>query len=346
MALNNLFNLFSGGDKKKPKRTKSTSKKEKTIVQEKVEPEEEVDEGPPWWEKELNPVQEDVKFTGINNEELFIELESNIKMGNFNLIEIPDTVMRIVRLLNSSDFDYSEVEDLINRSGGLAGEVVKLANSSQYSRGRKVTRIRDALTRLGPKKVNAILYLHSSKSSLSENQNFNKMIKDIMDHSYAVAQIANYLSLRYYPDPDAAFLAGLLHDIGKLALLKELQDRFNIPDINVDLTESSFGDIIPNLHEMAGRFIAKSWHMPDDIVTCIANHHSPEQVRMVNDEDTDQVKHLTYLIQMSDIIARLLGHGRPLGSIDIFGIPASVQLGLYNEDTTIQFLKDLPKALK
>ena len=345
MALNNLFNLFSGDSKKKPKRTKSAPKK-KTMVSEKAEVEEEVDEGPPWWEKELNPVQQDVKFSGISNEDLFIDLESKIKMGNFNLIEIPDTVMRIVRLLNSNDFDYNEVEDLINRSSGLAGEVVKIANSSQYSRGRKITRIRDALTRLGPKKVNAILYLHSSKSSLSENQSFNKMIKDIMDHSYAVAQIANYLSLRYYPDPDSAFLAGLLHDIGKLAILKELQDRFNIPDINMELTESSFGDVIPNLHEMAGRYIAKSWHMSEDIVTCIANHHSPEQVNMINEADTDQVRHLTYLIQMSDIMARILGHGRPLGSLDIFGIPASVQLGMYEDDTTIQFLKDLPKALK
>ncbi len=301
-----------------------------------------------WWEMEPGEKPKAVQLQGINSRQVYLELLNKIKLNNFTVIEIPDNLMKIIRLLNEKEFDYHEVEEIFTHSGSLAGEVIKIANSAVYSRGVKINRIRDALTRLGPNKIKAVLYLHSSRDTICKDERFVDIAKGIIDHCYVVGQIASYLSLRYYPDPDNAFLAGLMHDIGKLGIVKEISDFYDIPATQRDLAENSFGEVIPMLHELAGRFIAKNWNMSEDVSYAIENHHQPNHFlsQEGGDENTEVNKQLATLIHVCDIIARMNGKGNHIGKIEFFELPAVQHLGIVDDDNTKQFLSEIPRIVK
>ena len=105
---------------------------------------------------------------------------------------------------------------------------------------------------LGLQTVKGILYMQATKVPAAKNTAFHHIATAIVEHSCVVAQIANYLSLRYFPDPDMAFVAGLLHDIGKLALLGEIADNYATEAGDGTYTEESLDDIMQPLHQATG----------------------------------------------------------------------------------------------
>ncbi|MCJ8328952.1 MAG: HDOD domain-containing protein [Lentisphaeria bacterium] len=293
-----------------------------------------------WWEMEIESSAKPIVFDHIDLYAIQRGLKEKIRFNKLSLIEIPENIMKIINILNSKEFDYIKIEGMIQQSAVLTGEIIKIANSAVYSRGFKVTRIRDALTRLGPNKVNAILYLHATMESIKDPRIVH-LAKSIILHSQAVAQIASYLSHRYYPDPDNAFLAGILHDIGKLAILKELTEQYDLPLKTQIASDLCFGDLMPILHERIGAYIGKSWNLENDVITSIACHHSPSQVKIMNDS-TEMAFALTNLIHVSDIFARLLGRGNYLAEMDIFSLAACGHLGIEDTPDTRSFLNNIP----
>ncbi|RMD75735.1 MAG: HDOD domain-containing protein [Lentisphaerae bacterium] len=301
----------------------------------------------PWWEKEPAPPPRMIRLRGINCRQIYLEFLHKIKLNRLSIMEIPDNIMRVISLLNESEFDYAEIEDLVSRSGALVGEIIKIANSAVYSRGVKINRLRDALTRLGPQKIKAVLYLYSSRQYINSDERIVDLARTIMRHSYLTGLIAGYLAQRYYPDPDNAFLAGILHDVGKLALLKEVMESYDIPPSKNTLQETSFGETLPMLHQLVGRFIAKKWNLSEDICYVLAEHHQPQHfLSDTNWNSAELCYRLTGLVHFSDIVARMLGVGSYIGKIDIFKLPVARALGIEDDPETKRFLADIPILLE
>ena len=276
----------------------------------------------------------------------FVTEELNRKIDNdeFPVIEIPSNVMRTLQILNNPNFDYGEVSALVNHSPAMAGEFIRVINSSMFSRGVPISDLKLALPRLGRDNVKALLYMYSSKMCFVKDPLFNDLAISIVDHSYAVGLIASYLSQRFYPDPDGAFLAGLLHDIGKLGILKAISDNFRLPDdTNFKMTDEVFDNIFPHVHERAGKFLAGNWKINETVINAIEHHHDFMETSF---DESDQLGlHLSCIVNVSDTMARILGYGRSIGPTNIFSEASTIDLAMERDIETIKFLEDIPKIL-
>jgi HD-like signal output (HDOD) protein len=129
-------------------------------------------------------------------------------------------------------------------------------------------------------------------------------------HSLGCALISREFAAKIgFSDPAKAYAAGLLHDVGVVALLWVAPHEFRVAvqvahNENIPLNEAE-EKTLGVTHVDAGRIIASSWHLPADIVEVIAHHHCPERA--------PGNAALASIVCVSDLLCRLngMGHGHP-----------------------------------
>ncbi|OVE77619.1 hypothetical protein BVX99_02215 [bacterium F16] len=289
-----------------------------------------------WWESPAPMPEKAVEFEEVDTDAIYQKIADRLLNKEITMVDIPDNVMHTMQLLDQEEFDYAEVTEQIEKSPGLLGEFLKAANSAQFNRGKKITNIRVILPRLGRSNVKGILYLSSSKMALPGHELFKVVASEIVEHSMVVGRIAEYLSQNYYTDPNKAFLAGLVHDVGKMAIIKELGETTALPsDIDISFSETLFNNIFPNLHVEAGELIGSYWQLDGEILQAIRHHHASSYT------DEKDAMLLPALINFSDSCARLLGFGRPMEAVDIFSLPSAKALYIEDNPATRAFLQGL-----
>ncbi|MBN2642339.1 MAG: HDOD domain-containing protein [Victivallales bacterium] len=295
-----------------------------------------------WWNFKGYPPIDVPEFDAIDKNLIINDIQSRLASGSLPIIEIPENLLKAIRLLDSPDFDFHRVADLIERSPGLAGEFLKVVNSPLMSRGYPIHDLKNALPRLGKVKVKSLLYIYSAKMNLKGNSLFDELVADIVNHSYVVAIISSYLSQRFFADPDSAFMAGLLHDIGKLAILKSLSENFNLPKkLDFKVTNETFAYIFPELHEQVGVYIARHWNAGETVEAAVRHHHDVCVDGSMYD-DPDMAEKLSYMTNIGDTCARILGKGRWIGPVRLFREAAVIQMDWEQSWTTIEYLNVIP----
>ena len=342
--LNNIVNPRDDGDDASGQNKESVDRR-KLVPQSGSRPagDSGIDDANYWWCFEGHPHEDIPLFDIINNNLIINDIKANIKSGALPVIEIPDNVMKTLRLLDDPEFSYRDVAQLIERSPAMAGEFLKITNSSLMNTGSATIHdLRTALPRLGKVKIKSMLYMYSSKINFMNKSVFDTLAVDIVEHSYAVGLIAGYLSQRYFTNPDVAFFAGLLHDIGKLAILKSIADSYDIPkQPGMMFREEMFDRIFPELHEKVGLYIAQSWKIEDAVKAAILHHH--DLYVSPNDYSSpEMVENICCLINISDTIARILGKGKHIGPVNIFHEDAAVRMNMAKNWSTVEFLNNIP----
>jgi len=315
---------------------------DKSLARNKKNSADDINDSDYWWCFQGHPPIEDIHtFKEIDDEKVYHELSRRIDNDEFPVIEIPDNIMKTLNIVNNPEFDYADVANLINRSPSMAGEFIKVINSSLYSRGIIIHDLKLALPRLGKENVKALLYMYSTKMCFVNHPLFNTLAENIVDHSYATAIIASYMSQRFYPDPDGAFLAGLLHDIGKLGILKAISETYTLPrKVDYEVTLEVFDNILPALHGKAGKFLAENWKVNKTVVCAIEHHHDFMDYGFGEDEQLGY--HLSSLVNVADTMARILGCGQRMDAVNIFSLPATIDLSISKDYDTIAFLDNIP----
>lgn len=302
-----------------------------------------------WWSYEGSPdydsIRQEIPYSPEKLTEVIRHLNLKIEAGNIPVFSVPQHLYKVMGLLSRDDFDYGEIAMLIEQSPALAGMFINSINSAIYNRGFAISELRPALSRLGKNNIRALLQLYSIKVGFAGDERFGAIAAGIIHHSYAVAVIASYLSQRFFPDPSLAFLAGLLHDIGKLGILKELSlNRDFCDNLKGKPNEYMFEKIFVNRHEKVGHFLGEKWHMDPLSLAAIAAHHNFWEHCFAEEDQLDF--HLCLIINLSDTIARILGKGKPIAKTNIFREPATIDLCIEKDFSTIEFLNDLPEVVR
>lgn len=311
----------------------------------KKKPEDPIKDSDYWWcfEGHSQPDLGSV-FELLDTKEVGEVINKKLETDEFPVIEIPENIMRTMQILNNPDFDYAEVAELINHSPSMAGEFIRVINSSLFSRGGAINSLRIALPRLGKENIKALLYMYSSKLSFSGDPQFKDVAIEIVEHSYATALISTFLSQRYYPDQDGAFLAGLMHDIGKLGILKVISESYRLPKkSSKKITLAALDSVMKDLHPKVGVFLSTHWKLDETIISAVEHHHDFFEVGF--SEDDQMTLHLSALINLSDTMARILGKGISIGKTNIFDLPATIDLAIEKNYDTISFLENIPKVI-
>lgn len=207
-----------------------------------------------------------------------------IKMvsGIINLPSLPKLYDEITKEMKSSDPSIVKVGNLIAQDISLSAKILQLVNSAYYSLPRKIIDPSQATVYLGIEIVKAIVltnHLFSSFSDEAETLGFS--ISGMWRHSFMVgilaAEIARTESAES-SEVEEALIAGMLHDIGKLILLK-IPGKYKELEDFVDYTGSDVVDaeyaVVKTSHAELGAYLLGLWGIPDSIVEIVAFHHKP-----------------------------------------------------------------------
>lgn len=199
-----------------------------------------------------------------------------------DLSELPvfhSVAVRIQQTLSRNDYSIDEVLRLISEDQSLSGKVLKIANSSYYAGLSKVETMKDAIIRLGAQEIANIAMLASQfESYRSSNGTLNEKMMALWSHSFSCATGAQWLASKAgYPDlVSRSFMGGLLHDIGKLVLLKVMDDIIRSGESRAHLTTPLIDEILITMHEQVGYDLMRSWSLPENYALIAIQHHQAE----------------------------------------------------------------------
>ena len=218
---------------------------------------------------------------------------------------LPMVTTRIMELTEDPDATVTDIEREILKDQGLTSRVLRLANSVYYGFPRRIHTISEATVLLGFKVIKSItLAATVSKVMLRELPGYGLERQGLWTQSQACAMIARNIARELkYKNSDHAYVAGLLHDIGKVILNTYVGEKYQDILALVENKGKSFleaeREILGFDHGQVGARVAEKWNLPEDLVEAIAYHHDPDKAK-VN-------VFLTDIIHMADAIVMMMG---------------------------------------
>jgi putative nucleotidyltransferase with HDIG domain len=200
----------------------------------------------------------------------------------------------IVKLLEDPYTDILNVVSAINEDQSLSAQVLRMSNSPAYAGRARCETIKNAAIRLGARQMSN-LAMAASHASLhaSESPLINEIMQDLWLHSHACALGCRSVALSTGQQDiaDKAYMAGLLHDIGKLYILKAMERISQMLDLKTVLEKELLQQVFSEMHVELGTRVMEHWNLPPvyrDVVACHhAEHYDTSNillaiVRMVN----------------------------------------------------------------
>jgi putative nucleotidyltransferase with HDIG domain len=210
-----------------------------------------------------------------------LELEQGVKssiyalVGSQSIPQLPSSAQRAFQLATDPNAEVRAFVDVIEGDEALSARVIKIANSVYFERGKSSKTVAEAASIIG---LNELRSLLASSGLFELFPSRNPLRPLLWRHDIAVGIVARELATRSgLANPATTFLAGLLHDIGKLLLLERASDLFNKVITNVKKSGCEFFqaelDIIPFDHSDIGLLIAERWSFDNQLRDTIKNHH-------------------------------------------------------------------------
>lgn len=213
----------------------------------------------------------------ISTEKPLMELIKEHLRGDLQGLPVFNSVaVKLQQMLARRDFKMDDVIEMISEDQSLASQVLRVANSSFYAGLSSIATIKDAIVRLGAQEVaNMVMMASQFELYRSENEFLNSSMQNLWIHSLACATGAKWLAKKtgYANLAAESFMAGLLHDIGQLALLKVLDDIQRNKETQAAFSDTLVNEILGIMHEDVGYKLLKSWSLPETYCSVAANHH-------------------------------------------------------------------------
>ncbi len=215
---------------------------------------------------------------------------------------LPVSVTRVIALAGDPDADTAEIIHAIELDPGLTTNVLRVANSAYFAGPRQIGSIRDALLRLGMKRI-IHLAMTAAVAPVARQpvQGYDLMPGELLRHSMATAIACEELAVALdKPIPDNVFTAGLLHDIGKIVLGTFIAAD-PVPIMRMAFEEKlSFetaeARVLGTNHAEVGAELLAMWNLPEAIVEAARWHHEPE--RAASPSATLDLVHMANLLVM------------------------------------------------
>ena len=213
------------------------------------------------------------------------------------------TALRIQKEIAEEEPDGRLIEKLIVSDQSLTGEVLRVSNSSFYRGLSQVATVRDAIIRLGIKEVSNIVTLITLQNNFqSKNSAVHKIMGKLWRHSVGCAMGASWLAKQtgFEAIAHETFIAALLHDVGKLFILKVIDDMKASGEIENPPSDTVMDEVMQNLHADHGHLLLKHWNLPQKYCQVAQDHHA---------EEFDFNDRLLVLVRMANHLCHKMGIG-------------------------------------
>jgi putative nucleotidyltransferase with HDIG domain len=226
-----------------------------------------------------------------------------------NIPSLPAILVPVMRHLEApnSSVDLRKVADLIAHDKSLAAQTLHMANSPLFGRWKRVDNVRSAIVTLGLQRMREISTACFMLNILPKTRGrFD--ITVFWEHSLACALVSRRLAKRIgMADPEKAYLAGLLHDIGMIVNVMTIGEQFD------DMLHRAMAEQIPIhvaeeqtfgfTHGVSGDLLAEQWQLGADLKEVIRRHHQIDRAR--------DFRSLVAVVSLADLLCRMtrLGYG-------------------------------------
>jgi putative nucleotidyltransferase with HDIG domain len=173
---------------------------------------------------------------------------------------------------------------IIESDQGLARRLLWMVNAPYFEFNRKANTVNDAITLLGLNAIGHLMLAASvMRTFLAAGAIANFTLKEFWQHQIGVGVLARYLARKVRCDVENAFIAGMLHDLGKLVLaeffaeaLTEILSLMQTKRLTFYKAETELG---LGTHCELGGYLAEKWHLDPSLVEAIRRHHNPGDAR-------------------------------------------------------------------
>ena len=229
-----------------------------------------------------------------------------------DLPPLPHVASQAIALIEDPNISAARLTDLLGKDPALAARVLKIANSAMFSCQREITTLNQAIMVIGFKALKGIIVATTLRQL---NRKFGPTEKMVWENSTCTAAacqiISKHLKKSY---ADEAFLLGLLHDLGKIVLLRQMNKEYEAivqstrkgkQFFEIEQSELGFG------HQLIGALVAKKWNFSHETCQVILHHHDPVE------STATPIDEKTLIVQTADMIAHIAGYGHLEGYPDL-----------------------------
>ena len=200
-------------------------------------------------------------------------LEQTDKLPN-----VPEVVRQLIQQLNNPAADYGEIADKVSKDQTLSLKILRLVNSAHFGLSRKVSSIDQAVVMLGMVRLKTLVIASGIAGSVKQVDGLD--LKKFWSESFRVAALAKWFAERdTNVDPDIAFTAGLIHNIGRLLL--HLAQPMRAQAIQTLIEESNCSRSDAEMERLnftspeAGQALLDLWKFPAELGIAVRQHKQP-----------------------------------------------------------------------
>lgn len=236
---------------------------------------------------------------------------------------LPQVTTQILKLVDNPNASARQVGALIERDAGLATKLLKTANSPYYGMSGKVRTVSQAISVMGLSAVRSAIVSQAYQQMAGGRAHARRFDKvAFWQHSLATAVAARILArFKGWRDPEEAFLAGLLHDAGRLVM-----DRFLTTEFDQAITLSlergcplidAEREVLGYTHVEVGLLLGEQWQLPESLLEGIRRHHEAVPY---------ESSPIGCLVAAANVLAHQVGFA--VGAPVLYELPAEIQASL------------------
>lgn len=228
------------------------------------------------------------------------------------LPELPQVAMRVGQKLEDPDVNAQELAEIIRVDPSFTSQVLRLCNSAAYGFSRKIGTVKEAVAVLGFKSLKSMVYTIIAKAALDRPlPGYSLREGDLWYNSLTCAVYAKHIAQKEkLPDPELAFTAGLLRDIGKIVLGEYVGVNYTEIETlsmkeRIDFVEAE-EQVLGFNHSIVGTRLAEKWNLPISLINVIRHHHKP--INLPPNMAPNEAKLIT-IVHLADTLTRMIGSG-------------------------------------
>ncbi len=236
----------------------------------------------------------------MNWENLIINLECID-----HLPTLPTVFLKVSQMLNDPMVTAKRIAEVIETDQAIAMKLLKIVNSPFFGFSRKIMTVQDAIVLLGFNATRNTVMTISVIRTMNHKSDVDGFdVQEFWKHSIATGIVSRFIAKKTKVDPDKAFIAGIVHDIGKIVLeqyfKEELQKVLKLMQTKKKSFYEAELEVYRGTHCDLGSYLADKWNLPVPLIEAIDLHHTPGEAT----EDPQLVS----VVHIANSVAKGLGY--------------------------------------
>jgi HD-like signal output (HDOD) protein len=210
---------------------------------------------------------ENIKLTE-QAQQIVASLEKQIASGAIDIPMLPEVANKALMLAHSPDSDASEMAKLIEGDQSLAAHVMRIANSVAYTPLSNLVSLQQAIARLGMGVISEIALAASIGTKMFNTPGYEDYVDQQWKHALATGLWAKEVARQSRSNVEVAFLAGLLHSMGKPAVLQLILDLAR--QKAMVLSKDSVMGLVDMYAHQVTTSVVSAWQMPTLVIEAVS----------------------------------------------------------------------------